>query len=308
MERRLTELCRRASDARWFSAVVLAAIVANAALLAVESYAEAVAHHGQSLRAANVAITALFVVEIAVRLLAHGRHPGRFFRDGWNIFDVTIVVAILVPFIGGNPAILRLVRLLRMGRLFELVPDLRIIIRGLLRSVAPMCSVAALTLLVMYVYAIAGWLAFGDGVPQEWGDAGTAMMTMFQLLTLDDWGNIFARARDESLLAVPFFISFVLVGGFVVLNIVIAVVINSVEEARRAELETVRQTVADDGLPTADNADMAALLRAAADELERRRPGRPLPTAGRPTDDWRYGQTECPTVRSNDRATSRPAP
>lgn len=178
-----------------------------------------------------------------------------------------VIAVAFVPGLRSQATLLRIARVLRLTRLIGLIPDLRVIVRGLLRGAAPMAGVAVLTVLLMYIYAIVGWSLFGDELPERWGTAGRAMLTMFELLTLEGWNETFAEARTVTPWATPFFISFILLGTFVVLNIVIAVVINSVEEARRIELEGEARLLGASG-EAPELADRIVALRGALNELE----------------------------------------
>lgn len=260
--------CARLAGSGRFQAMIMLVIVANAAVLGVETYPGMAEDHGATLDRLNGIFLSIFVVELGVRLIAYGRHPGKFFGDGWNVFDLLVVLAGLTPGLGNNATLLRVVRVLRVARLIAVVKDLRVIVRGLSRSVAPMLGVVVLTVVLMYIYAIAGWAIFGEDLPDRWGTAGLSMLTVFELLTLEGWNGIFEEARPVSVWAVPYFVSFILIGTFVVLNIVIAVVINSVEEARRLELQGESRAVAAGAERSPELADRIATLRVALDELE----------------------------------------
>lgn len=266
-------VAHRVATSEVFNRTVLGVIGANALIMAIETY-------GHGYGTLNTAFWLFYCAELLIRLVAFGAHPARFFTNGWNIFDFVIVVAVALPFIQGHIAAVRILRLLRVVRVLSLIPDLRIIIRGLVRSVAPMLGVTFLTLIILFLYAMVGTTMLGERLPERWGDVGVAMLTMLEVLTLDSWGLILGEARAVTPWAVPFMVSFVLIGGFVVLNIVIAVVINSVEEARRLELAGGRagydtaptpDTDTDagaDGAAPASRDEIRELLRAALAALD----------------------------------------
>jgi voltage-gated sodium channel len=124
---------------------------------------------------------------------------------------------------------------LRVARLLSVLPGLRVVLGGLARSVAPLASVAVLTFFLLYLYGMLGWLLFGDHDPVRFGNIGRALLTLFQLLTIEGWDQVLATEQELSRWSWIYFVSFILVGSFLVLNIVIAVVLNSVEEAREEE-------------------------------------------------------------------------
>jgi voltage-gated sodium channel len=263
----LVGACGRIARARWFQMTIIGVIIANAVTIGLETYASVEERWGDQLDALDTVFLAIFVVEIAIRIVAHGRRPQDFFRSGWNVFDFVVVGAAFVPGLSANSTVLRMIRVLRIARLISVVPDLRVILRGLFRSIAPLTGVLLLTFIVMYVYAILGWVLFGEELPERWGTAGEAMLTMFELLTLEGWNEIYSEARDVTAWAIPYFITFILLGTFVVLNLVIAVVINSVEEARAETLrEEAAELAASGGTP--ELASRLQALRQAMDDLE----------------------------------------
>jgi voltage-gated sodium channel len=243
--------------------------VANAVVIGVETYPGIVESFGALLTTLDRLFLGIFLVELAIRIVAYGRSPQRFFTRGWNVFDFVIVAAIFVPGIGSNVAALRILRVLRVVRLVEVIGDLRVIVKGLVRSMAPLLGVASLVVILTYIYAVVGTALFGEQLPDEWGTVGSAMLSVFQVLTLDNWDDIFFPAHEVTWLAVPFFLSFILVATFVVMNVVIAVVVNSVEAARRAELEENAELIsAEVADRTPEVADRILALRSALDELE----------------------------------------
>lgn len=261
--------CSAVAGSRRFQLAILGVIVANAVTIGLETYASLRDSIGGLLDTLDRVFIAIFVVEVTIRILSYGRRPWRFFTRGWNIFDFTIVALSLIPGIGANVTLLRTIRVLRVIRLFEAINDLKVIVKGLLRSLAPLVGVAGLVVVITYIYAVVGTALFGERLPGEWGDAGVAMLTCFRVLTLDNWDDIFFPAQEVTLWAVPFFLSYILIATFVVLNIVIAVVVSSVEEARRIELEAnVEQVAADAAASAPELAERIVAVRSALDDLE----------------------------------------
>lgn len=190
---------------------------------------------------------ALFTVELVIRMAADGFDPRRFFRDGWNGFDFLVVALCFVPGISTSTSALRIVRLLRVSRLLRVMPDIQVLMRGLRRAAPPAMSLAALTILLCYLYAIVGWMLFGgrapEGTPGYFDNVGVAMLTLFELLTLEGWNAILPDLRQISPWALPFVISFLLIGTYVVVNLVVGIVINSLDEAYQ-ERDRARQAKA----------------------------------------------------------------
>lgn len=271
---RLASGCRRLTEAPAFQAAVVVAILANAVVLGLETYASVEREHGDVLALLNDAFLALFTAEIAIRILAHGRRPWRYFRSGWNLFDFAIVGVAYLPFVRESVTLLRLARALRVARLLTVLPELRVVIGGLVRSVAPLASVALLTFFLLYLYGMVGWLWFGDHDPDRFGDIGRALLTLFQILTIEGWNDVLATEQEHSRWSWVYFVSFILVASFLVLNLVIAIVLNSVEEARedeRRRRRIARATAAGvDGQPGAGGhpAVLEERLREVRDALE----------------------------------------
>lgn len=252
--------------AAWFQNTIVGIIVLNALVLGLESFPGVAARAGDELRVIDHVFLGVFVVEIAVRLAASGFHVLRFLRSPWNAFDSAIVAAAFVPGLAANTTVLRLVRLLRVARLLRLMPDMHVLLEGLRRALRPAVSLVGLTLLIVYLYAVVGWSLFGDGAPQYFGNVAEGMLTLFTLLTLEGWNEILGTLREVSPLALPYTLSFILIGTFVVLNLVIGVVITSLDEAYSST--RMRR----------EGADLAGAIdavRVALDDLERQVAGTP---------------------------------
>jgi voltage-gated sodium channel len=175
------------------------------------------------------------VVELVIRIAAFGSRPKDFFRSGWNVFDFVVIGAAFLPGIRENVTILRLVRLLRVVRLVSVFPDMRVLVRAMVKSLPPIGSLVLLTLLLMYVYGMVGWILFHEGDPRNWGDIGTAMLTLFEMLTLENWPALLDAGQEIHPSSWIFFVSYILIASFLVINILLAIIINSMEEVREAE-------------------------------------------------------------------------
>lgn len=228
--------------------IILAAIVVG-----IETDQSIMARWGVWLHALDRAIVAIFVVEALLKIGAHGRTPWRYFRDPWNCFDFTIVVLCLIPAIGPYAAIARLARVLRTLRLITGVPKLQLIVNSLLKGLPSMGFVGLLLLMLFYVYGVLGVFLFRANDPVHFGDLPTALLTMFRIVTLEGWTDIldiqmhgsanFAGfveinhtgiepiSRAQPMVATLFFVSFVLLGTIVSLNLVIGVIVSSMDEA-----------------------------------------------------------------------------
>lgn len=243
--RRFVGACARLAGDRRFEAFTMGVILLNAIVLGLETYGGIEARWGRTLGILNDVFLGYFVVEISIRIAGNGLRPWNYFRNGWNVFDFLIISAAFLPGVRENATILRVIRLLRVFRLVSLLPELRVLIVALGRSLAPLASMALLTVLLIYVYGMLGWVFFAEDDPERWGSVGKAMLTLFTVLTLEEWTIVMRDAMEVSAWAALYFVSFVLVSAFLLLNMVIAVVINSVEEARAAMLAQDRDVARD---------------------------------------------------------------
>ena len=230
----------RIADSSRFQGLILVVIVFNALVLGLETYGGIDEEVGSLLNGLNDACLAVFVVELAIRIAAYGSRPQDFFRDGWNVFDFVVITAAFAPGLRQNATLLRLVRLLRIVRIVSVLPEVRVLIRGMLRSVPPIASMAVLTLLLIYVYGMVGWILFHTEDPQRWGNIGDAMLSLFVILTLEQWPEYLEAGMEIHSWSWVYFVSYVLIAGFLVINVLIGVVINAMEGARREERALAR--------------------------------------------------------------------
>ena len=228
----LATVCHRIAESTVFQNFILGVIVLTAIVMGLETSAPLQAAYGPLFHTLNLIIQAVFVFEIGVRLLAHWPRLGRFFRDGWNIFDFAIVTASLLPQVGAFATVARLARLLRVARLISVSSELRLIITTMLRSIPSLGNVTLLLALLLYVYGIIGYHLFHTHDPEHWGTLATSLLTLFQMLTLEGWVEIQAVSLEVYPWAWIFYGSYVVIAVFVVINLFIAVVLNNMETAR----------------------------------------------------------------------------
>jgi voltage-gated sodium channel len=268
--------CERIVASKWFDLVIFGVIVANAVVLGLDTYESVDREAGGVLRTLNDVFLGIFVVELAIRIGAYGRRPQDFFKSGWNVFDFVVIGAAFVPGLRENSTLLRLVRLARVLRVVRVLPELRLLITAVGRSLPGLASLTAMALVLLYVYGMVGWLVFGDSLPDDYGNIGDAMLTLFVLLSLENLPTVMEQGIEVSDWAVPYYVSFVLIAAFLVLNILIGVVINSMEEARELEWErkqAERRAAAAASLDAVDDRRVALLghlheLRQAVEALE----------------------------------------
>ena len=271
----MTRACRRIVDSRWFDPLMLAVIFVNAITLGLETYDSIESKIGDQLHTANDVILGAFVVELFIRFAADGLSPRRFFRSGWNVFDFVVIFASFLPGLRENATLLRLVRLLRIVRAVRLLPDLRVLTVAVARSVPGVASLAVITLLLVYVYGMVGWVIFNEHDPENFGNIGQSMVTMFILLTLENLPTYIEKGQELSDWTLLFYVSYVLIASFLIFNLFIGIVINSMEEARAIELHRAELDVLDDDGANDARAHAVILrermhhLKTAVEDLER---------------------------------------
>ena len=235
----MASTCKRIADSGLFQGFILGVIVLNAVTLGIQTY-DLSDRLAQLLTTLDDIFLGIFVVELIIRITAFGSRPQDFFQDGWNVFDFVVISLAFVPGIRENATLLRIVRLLRVVRVVTGLPDLRVLVRALVRSIPPILSLAVLTLMLMYVYAMVGWILFHEQDPENWGDIGQALLSTFTMLTLENWPTLLEAGTAIHPQSWIFFVSYVLLASFLVINILIAIIINSVEQVHQVEREEER--------------------------------------------------------------------
>lgn len=237
---RLVGLAQRIVSSGWFRHGVTLVILLNAAVIGLDTSETLTTRYGALLRGANQLFLGIFVVEALIKMAAHHPRIHRYFADGWNLFDFSIIVISLVPSVGVLATVGRLARLMRVLRLISTLPELRLIVSTLMRSIPSMFNVIMLLSIIFYMYAVAGYHLFHDVDPVHWRNLGISLLSLFRIVTLEDWTDIMYAALEVHWWAWAYFVSFVVIGTFVVINLFIAVVLNNLEEAKRERLESLR--------------------------------------------------------------------
>ncbi|QCX81515.1 Ion transport protein [Streptomyces sp. YIM 121038] len=273
--RAVAERCRSLTEARWFGLAVFVLILANAAVLGVETYTGVVHHWHEELKLVEHGFLVLFTAEVLLRLGAHADRPRAFFRDPWNLFDLAVVLCAFLPFARENTTVLRLLRLARVLRTARFLPQLRIVLVAVGRSLPGTVSFLLVGTLVLYVYAMVGWVFFADADPEHFGSIGRAVLTLFLLMTLDGLGDAVRAGLEISRWSIVYYATYVLIASFVLVNVLIGVVITSLDEARTMEEQHEARQRRDADAPPDEAADAEhelrsriATARRALDELE----------------------------------------
>ena len=247
----MIQFAKQLTQSLAFRTFIIVVIVLAGLLAGLETSASLAAKHSDLLHALNLAVVGIFLVEIALKLMAHGRRPFEFFRDGWNVFDCVIVAFCLLPVAGPFAAVIRLARVLRLLRLISALPKLQLLVGALLKSLSAMGYVSILLALLFYIYAVAGVNLFGKTDPGHFGSLGAALLSLFRIVTLDNWGDIyFAQvAHVPEVKVAIYFTTFIVFGTMIILNLFIGIILNSMSEAH-AEQALQAAKVAEEAAPS----------------------------------------------------------
>jgi voltage-gated sodium channel len=236
----LREAVRRRVEGPRVQRFIMFLIVINAVILGLETVPAAMTSFGTILLAVDQIILGVFVVEIALRIYAHRL---AFFRDPWSIFDFAVVSIALVP-ASGPFAVLRALRILRVLRLLTLVPSMRRVVGALLASIPGLSSIALVLLLIYYVFAVIATKLFGENFPQWFGSIGESLYSLFQIMTLESWSmGIVRPVMVEHPNAWIFFIVFILIATFTMLNLFIAIIVNAMQTFTEQENQMRRDAL-----------------------------------------------------------------
>ena len=244
----------RQQIARWMETppvqyYIIGLILINAIVLGLETSVDIMENWGVLLLSIDRIILAVFVVEVALRIFGHG---WRFFRDPWGLFDFIIVVIALIP-ASGPLAVLRALRVLRVLRLVSMMPQLRFVVEALLSAIPGISAIAGLMVILYYVFAVMATGLFGATHPEWFGNVGASMYTLFQVMTLESWSMGIVRPLMESHpYAWVFFIPFILVATFTILNLFIAIIVNTMqnmhEKASHSEQIAIEGAIKEEGI------------------------------------------------------------
>ena len=254
----IMHVIRNLVESALFQRFVITVIIINAITLGLETSKTVMSLAGGLLIALDRIAVTIFVIEILLKLLVYRL---RFFREGWNIFDFVIVAVTLAP-LGEGVAVLRALRILRAMRLVSVVPSMRKVVNALLRAIPGMSSVLTLLLLVFYIGSVMSTKLFSAAFPEWFGSIGASFYTLFQIMTLESWSMGIVRPVMEVYpLAWLFFVVFILLTTFAVLNLFIAIVVDAMSASDHEEQEQTRALV------SVDHAELMTEVRALRAEI-----------------------------------------
>lgn len=280
------------ADSKWFTNFITAVIVGAGVVVGIETYPTMANRYGLVLSILNDLVLWIFVAEIVVKMGAHGRKPWRYFFDPWNVFDFIIVAVCFMPINAQYVTVLRLARLLRVLKLVRALPRLQVLVGALLKSIPSMAYVSVLLFLLFYLYGVAATFLFSGNDPVHFGSLQISMLSLFRAVTLEDWTDLMyiqmygadqygytpemLAEHQPQCLAMPivgsaFFVSFVLLGTMIILNLFIGVIMAGMEESQKESerFELIRLRVKDEPSLQEELVNLQESLAAVQDHLER---------------------------------------
>ncbi len=258
---RLTEASRRIVYANAFEYSIIAVIVLNGALLGMGTSPALSERYGSWIDIANIVALAIFVGEALLKMFASSPRVAGYFRDGWNVFDFLVIVFALIPATGQFAMLARLARLLRVLRLVSTIRDLRLIVAALVSSIPSVGHIMMLMGIIVYIYAIMGYHLFHEHDPENWRNLGVSALTLFNIITLEGWTDVMNTAMERHTWSWIYFVSFVIIATFVVINLLIAIIINNLDEAKLDRLRELERPVSREELLRELRATQEALQR-----------------------------------------------
>ncbi len=258
----MVKICKGVADSKWFTNFILGVIVLAGVVVGMQTYKEFEAENHTLLSTLDTVILWIFVLEAAIKIISKGKRPLDYFKDPWNVFDFTIVVVCFLPIGGKFIPVLRLARVLRVLKLVSAIPRLQILVNAVLKSIPSIGYVFLLGILHFYIYGCMATFLFSDNDPVHFRNLQTSMLSLFRAVTLEDWTdlmyiNMYGSANygyDEStyaalanigitedkivstaspLAAGAFFVSFILTGAMIVLNLFVGVMLTGMDEAKK---------------------------------------------------------------------------
>ncbi len=219
---------------RFFELFVIFIIIVSALEIGAKTYALPDDFQA-ALNYLDVFVTLFFLVEICIRFIAepNKRH---FFKNGWNVFDTLVVIISLIPISDTEMVLIaRLVRIFRVLRMVSVIPELRVLINSLLKALPQLGYVMLLMFIIFYIYGAVGSLFFGDINPKLWGNIAISLLTLFRVMTFEDWTDVMYQTMEVYPLSWAYYLSFLFFTAFAFLNMVIGIVVNVMEEEKSKE-------------------------------------------------------------------------
>lgn len=253
-------------ESRLVQQFIIVLIVINAVILGMQTSKAFMTTAGDTLLLIDNIILSIFVIEILIKLYSQGMS---FFGRSWNNFDFFVVAIALIP-ASGPLVVLRALRVLRVLRMLSMIPRLRFVVEALLHAIPGISSIGLLMLIIFYVFAVMATSMFGDQFPEWFGSIGSSMYTLFQIMTLESWSMGIVRPVME---VYPYswlyFIPFILVATFTMLNLFIGIIVDTMQTMHQAEVDEEHEHL--EQIVHEDTASLAEEVRSLREEIRQLR-------------------------------------
>ena len=233
----LQETLSEVINNRYFELFMMGIIIFSAMLIGIDTF-ELKPVYQDIIFTLDQLITIVFLIEISVRITSYEK-PLDFFKDGWNIFDFVIVTMSLIPIDGNNSAVARLLRIFRVLRIITIIPELKGIINSLFRSSKSISYVFVLMFIVFYIFAIVGTVLFEGSPSGLWDDVGTALLTLFRVMTFEGWTDVMYESMEIYSSSWIFYVFFIFLTTFTFLNMIIGIMLDSLNKEHKEESKEV---------------------------------------------------------------------
>ena len=217
-----------------FEFFVVSIIILSALLIGAKTY-QIPSSFMTAIKYLDYAVTIIFLFEIVIRFIAE-ENKKRFFHNAWNVFDTLIVIVSLIPIQDSEMALVgRLVRIFRVLRMVSVIPELRMLLNSLLRAMPQLGYVLLLMFIIFYIYAAVGSTFFAEINPDLWGDIAISLLTLFRVMTFEDWTDVMYETMAVYPMSWLYYLSFIFLTAFAFLNMVIGIVVNVLEDEHAKE-------------------------------------------------------------------------
>lgn len=249
----LVSWCMTVTEHKFFTNFIIFLIVVNAVVIGLETYPGIYFPYKDWFYFIEKIFISVFTIEIILRIIA-SRPWYSFFKEGWNLFDFFIVASGLIMVGGHFVSVLRILRILRILRTISIIPSLRRMINALLETIPAMGNIVFLLGLVFYIFSVIGTMFFAEIAPEYFGTLHASLLTLFQVVTLESWASAVMRPiLEHSPLAWIYFVTFILIGTFVIINLFIGVIVSNMQDAhildvevnKKSEIEELREELAE---------------------------------------------------------------
>lgn len=219
-----------------FEAFVIGVIIFSALIIGVKTY-EIPQTLSKIVSVLDWLITVIFLIEITIRFLGE-EHKRMFFTKGWNIFDTLIVLVSIIPIDNSELAVVgRLVRIFRVLRMVSIIPELRMLLNSLIKALPQLGYVALMMFIIFYIYAAVGSTFFAKINPDLWGDIAVSLLTLFRVMTFEDWTDVMYETQTHYPFSWVFYLTFIFFTAFAFLNMVIGIVVSVMEQEHKGGAE-----------------------------------------------------------------------